>query len=114
LNGWINLGNDNNAAANGGDIADWASNASITQSNTLGLPRGSYDAYDAFTFPGVNGQVSLSDVVEDAALGYTFKGGASLALLGNYAAGFAGAAGLHADSSAGLAAIEQALAPSHA
>jgi hypothetical protein len=32
-NGRLNLGNFNNAAVNGGDIADWASNSSITQSN---------------------------------------------------------------------------------
>jgi hypothetical protein len=107
FNGWINLGNFNNAAANGGDIGDWASSTSITQSNTLGIPRGSYDAYDAFTFPGVNGQVSLSDIIEGAALGYTLKGAASLALLGNYAAAsFAGAAGLHGDSA--VAAVVQA------
>jgi hypothetical protein len=117
LNGLVNLGNFNNEAANGGDVADWASDSSITQSNTLGLPRGSYDAYDAITYPGFNGQVSLSDILENAALGYTFKGGPSLALLGNYAASFAGGAGFHGDSAGGsatLTAIEQALAPSHA
>ena len=30
-----------------------------------------YDAYDAFAFPDYNGDVSLSDVLEDVALGYT-------------------------------------------
>ncbi|HLH98638.1 MAG TPA: NF038122 family metalloprotease [Xanthobacteraceae bacterium] len=115
LNGFINLGNFNNAAANGGDIADWASNASIAQSGTLGLPRGSYDAYDAFTFPGVNGHVSLSDIVESEALGYTLRGGMNLALLGNYAASFA-APSFHGDStgsSAVQAAVEQTLASHH-
>ena len=33
--GRTNLGNYNNAAVNGGDIADWASNTSPTQSSTL-------------------------------------------------------------------------------
>jgi hypothetical protein len=117
-NGRINLGNYNNAAANGGDIADWASSTSITQSNTLGLARRSYDAYDAFTFPGVHGQVSLSDIIEDAALGYRLKPAANVALLGNYmAASFAGAAGVNGDSAAGHeaeAANWQSLAPPHA
>jgi hypothetical protein len=71
-NGTTDLGTYNDAAVNGGDIADWASVASATQSNTLGLPSGVnvYDAYDAFTFPGYNGDVSQSDILEDAALGY--------------------------------------------
>ena len=91
-NGRFNLGTYNNAAVNGGDIADWASNTSITQSGTLGLRRGSYDAYDAYTFPGANGQVSLSDIIEDATLGYNLKLPANVALLGNYiAGGFGGA-----------------------
>jgi hypothetical protein len=86
--GKSNLGNFNNAGI--GDVGDWASLNSITQSGTLGLAKGSFDAYDAFAYPGVNGQVSLSDIIEDAALGYTFRP----ALLGNYmAAAFAGAGG---------------------
>lgn len=89
-NGRTNLGNFNNAGI--GDTGDWASLNSITQSGTLGLAPGSFDAYDAFAYPGVNGQVSLSDVIEDTALGYTLK--PSLALLGNYAASFAPAGGL--------------------
>jgi hypothetical protein len=99
-NGLVNLGNFNNAAAIGGDIADWASASSITQSGTLGLAPGAQDAYDAFTFPGANGQVSLSDIIEMDALGYNLKAAPSLALLGNYAAGFPAAASLHADSAA--------------
>lgn len=65
--GATHLGAYNDAAANGGDVADWAS-----QSNTLGLPIGVHinDAYDAFAFPGYNGDVSKSDVLELAALGY--------------------------------------------
>ena len=61
-NGARDLGAYNDAAANGGDIADWASNVA---------PAGAfYDAYDAFTWPGYVGVVSPSDVIEDAALGY--------------------------------------------
>ena len=69
--GTTNLGVYNNASANGGDIADWASITSITQSHTQGLPNGDYDAYDAFAGPGYNGALSQSDILEDAALGYT-------------------------------------------
>ena len=71
-NGATDLGTYNDASVNGGDIADWASVASPTQSNTLGLPGGVnvYDAYDAFAFPGYNGDLSQSDILEDAALGY--------------------------------------------
>jgi hypothetical protein len=70
--GTTHLGTFNNASANGGDIADWASSTSTTQSNTLGLPSGVnvYDAYDAFGFPGYNGDVSQSDILELNALGY--------------------------------------------
>ena len=64
------LGTYNNASAYGGDIADWASYSSITQSNT-GLPANVEDAYDAFAWPGHNGAVSQADILEDAALGYT-------------------------------------------
>ena len=99
--GKTNLGNYNNAAANGGDIADWASNTSITQSNTLGLPKGSYDAYDAFVSPGYNGNLSVSDIIEDAAVGYKLKlaPAASAALLGNYiASSFASAASLQGET----------------
>ena len=69
-NGATSLGAYNNSARNGGDIADWASNASPFQSATLGLPLGHYDAYDAFTFGGLNGAVSSSDIAEVASLGY--------------------------------------------
>ena len=57
--GTTDQGTYNNASANGGDIADWASAASPTQSGTFGLPGGVnvYDAYDAFAFPGYNGDL---------------------------------------------------------
>jgi hypothetical protein len=64
------LGLYNDAAVNGGDIADWASVSSIAQSQTLGLIPGDFDAYDAFVGAGVNGDVSEADIIEDAALGY--------------------------------------------
>jgi hypothetical protein len=117
--GRTNLGNYNNAAVNGGDIADWASSTSPTQSSTLGLSKGSQDAYDAFAFPGQNGQVSLSDIVEDAALGYKLAPIGNLALLANYvAAAFPGAAGLNGDTAVvhdGQAANQQpVLSLSHA
>jgi hypothetical protein len=93
-NGRTNLGNFNDAAANGGDIGDWASLPSSAQAGTIGLSKGAYDAYDAFTFPGQNGQVSLSDIIEDAALGYRLAPAAGGGLLANYlAAGFGGPAG---------------------
>jgi hypothetical protein len=69
-NGLANLGTYDNASANGGDVTDWASATSITQSGTQGLISGDYDAYDAFTSPGHNGGLSQSDIMEDAALGY--------------------------------------------
>jgi hypothetical protein len=98
-NGRINLGNFNDAAANGGDIGDWASLPSSAQAGTIGLSKGAQDAYDAFTFPGQNGQVSLSDVIEDAALGYRLAPSASGALLANYlAAGFGGSPAPHGNT----------------
>jgi hypothetical protein len=70
--GTTHLGTFNNASAYGGDIADWASYSSISQSGTLaGLPQGNEDAYDAFAWPGDNGGVSQDDILVDAALGYT-------------------------------------------
>jgi hypothetical protein len=118
-NGRTNLGNYNNAAVNGGDIADWASSTSPTQAGTLGLSAGSQDAYDAFTFPGQNAQVSLSDIVEDAALGYQLTPIGNLALLASHAAAaFPGAAGFNGGTATvhnGQAANQQSvLSPSHA
>ena len=61
-NGATSLGVFDDAAANGGDIADWTANAA---------PSGHiYDAYDAFTFAGYHGVVTSTDVVENVALGY--------------------------------------------
>jgi hypothetical protein len=70
--GVTHLGTFNNASLNGGDVADWASRTSPTQSHTVGLPSGTnvMDAYDAFIFPGYNGDLSQSDILELAALGY--------------------------------------------
>lgn len=76
-NGATNLGTFNNANTNGGDISDWASASSITQSHTYGLSSGYQDAYDAFGFPGVNGQVSRGDFAAIAALGYASKNAAA-------------------------------------
>ena len=56
-NGRTNLGAYNNAAANGGDIADWASSVAN-------------NAFDAFTAPGTAGALTSNDVLETAALGY--------------------------------------------
>lgn len=55
--GFANLGAYNNAASNGGDIADWAS--SVTN-----------NSFDAFTAPGTAGALTSNDVLEAAALGY--------------------------------------------
>lgn len=60
--GVTNLGTYNDASVYGGDIADWASSVKPTGTT--------YDAYNAFTWPGYNGVVSSSDIIEDAALGY--------------------------------------------
>lgn len=68
--GQSELGIFNDATLYGGDIADWASALSLTQSGTQGLTPGNYDAYDAFAMPGHVGQVTSSDVSEMAALGY--------------------------------------------
>jgi hypothetical protein len=70
-NGHTNLGWFNNSAANGGDIADWASNQWPWQAGTV--PNGSMDAFDAFSYPGYNGDISTSDLNVMAALGYTLK-----------------------------------------
>jgi hypothetical protein len=56
-NGVTNLGAYNNANANGGDIADWASSVAN-------------DSFDAFTAPGTAGALTSNDVLEVAALGY--------------------------------------------
>jgi len=73
--GHTNLGTYNNASLYGGDIADWASATSPTQSGTQGLttPGNYYDAYDAFAAPGYVGQVTNSDINEMAALGYALR-----------------------------------------
>ncbi len=55
--GLTNLGAYNDAAANGGDIADWASSVAN-------------NSFDAFTAPGTFGALTSNDVLEVAALGY--------------------------------------------
>ena len=66
-NGWTNLGAYNNAAANGGDIADWASSVAN-------------NSFDAFTAPGTACAVTPNDVLEVAALGYRLSAfGSSIA-----------------------------------
>lgn len=70
--GHTNLGAYNNAAVNGGDIADWASIISPAQSGTITGTSG-YDAFDAFMPPGAPGEITSSDIAEMAALGYTIR-----------------------------------------
>ncbi len=65
--GTTHLGNFNNATANGGDIADWAS-GSLTASGT-GLTGGYQDLFDAFGYSGINGAMSQDDVQIVGALG---------------------------------------------
>lgn len=64
--GATNLDSYNNPA-NGGDAADWAT-----------LPGNSTNSYDAFDNPGVMTQVTATDLLEDAALGYKLDAGAKL------------------------------------
>ena len=70
--GVTHQGTYNDSTRYSGDIADWASYSSVTQSGTL--PKGAAtnvsDSYDAFLAPGYNGLVSPDDILEDAALGY--------------------------------------------
>jgi hypothetical protein len=68
--GLTNLGTFNNATHYGGDIADWASATSPTQSGTLTTSGKFYDAFDAFGWPGYVGELTTSDISELAALGY--------------------------------------------
>jgi hypothetical protein len=56
----------------GGDIADWASYASYTQSGT-GLS-GYQDAFDAFAYPGVNTDLSSADQIVMETLGVSPTG----------------------------------------
>ena len=66
-NGASHMGNFNQATTYGGDIGDWASYLSPSQSGTVAT--GS-DAFDAFTRPGYGVSVSADDLLEVAALGY--------------------------------------------
>jgi hypothetical protein len=81
-NGATHMGVFNNASSYGGDIADWASYSSPTQSGTLpaGSASNASDSYDAFLAAGGNGVVTTDDLFVDAALGYKFTtAGAALA-----------------------------------
>jgi hypothetical protein len=64
--GKTNLGTYNNPA-NGGDASDWASLSTNTR-----------DSYDAFDNPGVTTQVTATDLLEVAALGYQVAPGVTL------------------------------------
>jgi len=81
-NGTTHNGVFNNASSYGGDIADWASYTSPTQSGSLptGAAKTATDSYDAFLAAGGNGVVTTDDLLVDAALGYKFTtAGAALA-----------------------------------
>jgi hypothetical protein len=64
--GTTNLDTYNNPA-NGGDAADWAT-----------MPSNATNAYDAFDNPGVTTQVTATDLLEVASLGYQVDAGKSL------------------------------------
>jgi len=65
--GVTNLGAFNNAAATGGDIADWSSSVAN-------------NSFDAFTAPGTVGALTSNDVLAVAALGYRLSAhGSSIA-----------------------------------
>jgi hypothetical protein len=66
--GKTGLGTFNNSTKYGGDIADWASATSPTQSGTVSL--GQEDAFNAFDWPGYNGVVSPADLEVMASLGF--------------------------------------------
>ncbi len=64
--GQTQMGVYNDAAVYGGDIGDWASYQSVTQSQTLSSGE---DAFDAFDRPGYNLAISSDDLSEMVALG---------------------------------------------
>jgi len=67
-NGVTHMGNFNNAAAYGGDIGDWASISSVTQSGTVAANQ--QDPFDAFTRPGYSLVFPSDDIRLMATLGY--------------------------------------------
>jgi hypothetical protein len=67
--GATQMGVFNNSAAYGGDIADWASYGSASQSGTV--VSGRQDPFDAFTRPGYNDTLTRDDMLEMAVLGAT-------------------------------------------
>jgi hypothetical protein len=66
--GSMHMGVFNNAHKYSGDIADWASATSVGQSMTL--PAGQEDPFDAFSSPGYNLTLSPDDLFVMQALGY--------------------------------------------
>jgi hypothetical protein len=59
----------NNAKAYPGDIADWASYNSPTDSQT-NPPSGQEDAFNAFGYPGLNDALTTDDILVMKTLGY--------------------------------------------
>lgn len=70
-NGQSNLGNFNDAAVYNGDIADWASYNSTSESGTV---TSGQDPFNAFGRPGYDVQLPTDDLLEMSALGYTLTG----------------------------------------
>jgi hypothetical protein len=70
-NGTTHSGYFNDGYKNG-DIADWASYSSDTQSQTLS--NGYQDAFDAFAYPGVNTDLSGADQLVMETLGVSSTG----------------------------------------
>jgi hypothetical protein len=62
-----------NDAYKSGDIADWASYSSTTQSQT-GLPSGYQDAFDAFGYSSINTDLSHDDQLVMETLGVSSTG----------------------------------------
>lgn len=73
-NGSSHLGNFNPANLYGGDIGDWASYNSVTESGTV---TSGQDAFNAFGRPGYDGILSKDDLLEIAALGYSLTAAGS-------------------------------------
>jgi len=71
-NGATHLANFNDGTG-GGDIADWASYSSPTQSGTL-LSSGYQDGFDAFGYPGINTDLSTADQLVIETLGVSPTG----------------------------------------
>lgn len=68
--GVTSLGHFNDAALYGGDIADWSSYSGPLASGT-GLTDGNQDAFNAFTWNGVAGDLSHTDLLLMGSIGYS-------------------------------------------